>query len=204
MMTEKYGDQKITLANASNYTERTYGAGHGVQDFGPTRGAMWMNAYANPDYFRSLEARHGAARARELADLDVHIIIYPNLLLATRMNNYRVVKPLSVDRSEVWTYPCTLKGAPEDVNEKIVLNTSHHVSSMGEIQVDDLQCFTWIQEGLQVEGMEWLLLKLHGDNERVNEHGEFEWQGASEEIIRHQYSRWLSLMSFASASLGSG
>ncbi|HXP94287.1 MAG TPA: aromatic ring-hydroxylating dioxygenase subunit alpha, partial [Candidatus Binatia bacterium] len=194
MLTQKYGDQKITLGNASNYAERTYGAGHGMQDFGRTRGAMWMNAYANPGYLDALQAKHGATRARELAEMDVHIIIYPNLLLATRMNNFRVVKPVAVDRSEVWTYPCKLKGAPADVNEQIVLNASHHVSAMGEIQVDDLQCFTWIQEGLQAEAMEWILLKLHGKDERMNEFGEFEWQGASEEIIRHQYREWLRLM----------
>jgi len=105
-----------------------------------------------------------------------------------------VIKPIAVDRSEVWTYPCKLKGAPAEVNEALILNTSHHVSAMGEIQIDDLQSFSWIQEGLQSPAMEWVLLKLHGEEERINEHGEFEWRGTSEEIIRHQYREWARLM----------
>ena len=126
--------------------------------------------------------------------MDIHLVIYPNLLIHVRMNNFRVIRPLAVDRTEVWTYPCKLKGAPDDVNETLVLNTSHHVSAMGEIQVDDLQSYIWTQEGLQAEDMEWILLKLHGEDERVNEHGEFEWRGTSEEIIRSQYREWGRLM----------
>lgn len=196
MLGAKYGDRGITLKNATGlYVERAFGAGHGVQDFADSRGAMWMNAYANPLYLDALAEKHGTARAKELAELDMHVVIYPNLLIHMRMNNYRVVKPLAVDSSEVWTYPCKLAGAPDDVNETLAVNTSHHVSSMGEIQVDDLQSFAWIQEGLQAEAMEWILLKLHGEDEHVNEHGELEWRGSSEEIIRRQYREWARLMS---------
>jgi hypothetical protein len=65
------------------------------------------------------------------------------------------------------------------------------------VQVDDLQCFAWVQEGLQVEDMEWVLLKLAGDNQHTNEHGETEWTGASEEMIRYQYREWAKLMGAA-------
>lgn len=191
----KYGARPVSMKNATApYMERTFGAGHGVQDFGGTRGAMWMNAYGNPDYLASLQECHAAARANELAALDMHVAIYPNLLLASRMNNFRVVKPIAVDKTEIWTYPCRLGGAPDDVNDALILNTSQHVSAMGEIQVDDLQCYAWIQEGLQVDEMEWVLLKLHGENERTNAFGEFEWNGSSEEIVRHQYREWSRLM----------
>ncbi len=193
---DKYGTAAFSMKNAAApYTERTFGLGHGIQDFGGTRGAMWMNAYASPAYAEELGARVGADRARELIDMDVHLAIYPNLLIHTRMNNFRVVKPVRVDQTEVWTYPCRLKGAPADVNDALMLNTAHHVSAMGEIQVDDLQCYAWIQEGLQVDEMEWILFKLHGEDERTNEFGEFEWRGSSEEIMRHQYRRWAELMS---------
>jgi phenylpropionate dioxygenase-like ring-hydroxylating dioxygenase large terminal subunit len=195
IMKEKYGNRQFSMRNsAADYVERIYGSGHGIQDFAGTRGAMWMNAYDNPEYRKALSARVGPDRAEELADMDIHLVIYPNLLIHVRMNNFRVIRPLAVDRTEVWTYPCKLKGAPDDVNETLVLNTSHHVSAMGEIQVDDLQSYIWTQEGLQAEDMEWILLKLHGEDERVNEHGEFEWRGTSEEIIRSQYREWGRLM----------
>ena len=198
MMREKYGDRVFNMkSSVSQYIERTYGAGHGMGDFCGGRGAMWMNAYTNPEYLKALGAKHGDNRAKELLDMDLHMMIYPNLLMHTRMNHYRVIKPLAVDHTEIWAYPCKLKGAPKDVNDTLFLNTSHHVSAMGEVQVDDLQCFAWVQEGLQVEDMEWVLLKLAGDNLHVNEHGENEWTGASEEMIRYQYREWAKLMGAA-------
>jgi hypothetical protein len=195
MMKEKYGSTSFKLANAvKQYVERTYGAGHGMGDFAGSRGASWMNAYENPAYMESLKSKFPEDEAREMRDLDLHMMIYPNLLLHTRMNHYRVIKPLAVDRTEVWAYPCRLKGAPDDVNEALVLNTSHHCSAMGEVQVDDLTAFDWVQNGLKVEDMEWVLLKLHGSEPTVNEYGEHECQGASEGIIRYQYKEWARLM----------
>ena len=195
MMKEKYGDRAITMkAAATQYVERIYGAGHGMGDFCGGRGALWMNAYANPAYFEALKAKYGDNRAKELMEMDLHMMIYPNLLMHMRMNHYRVIRPVAVDHTEIWVYPCKLKGAPKDVNDALFLNTSHHVSAMGEIQVDDIQSFAWVQEGLQVEEMEWVLFKLCGENKRPNEHGEQEWTGASEEMIRYQYDEWARLI----------
>ena len=195
MQKDKYGARNITLkAATSKHVERTYGPGHSMCDYAGNRGPVWMNAYANPEYLKLIQGKHGADRAQELLEMDLHIMIYPNLLLHTRMNHYRVLKPLSVDRTEVWAYPCRMKGAPADVNDTLIMNTAHHVSAMGEVQVDDLQAFGWIQDGLQVEDMEWVLLKLHGEDAHVNEHGELEWYSASEEPVRHQYAEWRRLM----------
>jgi benzoate/toluate 1,2-dioxygenase subunit alpha len=198
MIKDKYDPSAIKLKNSEGrLTERAYARGHGMADYNGSRGGSWMNAYANPDYRDFLQRKFPGERAQDMLELDLHMMIYPNLLLHTRMNHYRVVKPLAVDRTEVWAYPCRLRGAPEDVNDTLVLNTSHHVSAMGEVQVDDMQAFTWVQSGLQVEDMEWVLFKLHGADEHVNRHGEIEGYGPSEEIIRHQYREWQRLMAGA-------
>ncbi len=195
MQQEKFGTRPFTMRNAvSKHIERNYGAGHSMVDYVGNRGPLWMNAYANPEYLKLMQAKYGPERAQDLLELDVHIMIYPNLLLHTRMNHYRVLRPTAVDRTEVWSYPCKLKGAPRDVNDTLILNTAHHVSSMGEVQVDDLQAFTWVQDGLQVEDMDWVLFKLVGENVHVNEHGEREWHNTSEEMIRHEYVEWRRLM----------
>jgi benzoate/toluate 1,2-dioxygenase alpha subunit len=196
MLARKYGTSLFTMQRAaSGYVERAFGEGHGMCDYAGSRGSIWLNAYENEAYLRALEHRHGVERARELLELDIHVMIYPNLLLHSRMNHFRLINPITVDYTEIYTYPCKLKGAPEDVNEKLVLNTSHHVSAMGEVQVDDMQSFNWVQEGLQVEEMEWVLMGLHGENEHINEYGELEWYGASEGILRNQYRQWKKLMS---------
>jgi benzoate/toluate 1,2-dioxygenase subunit alpha len=196
MLKDKYASANFTARSArTGYFERGYGNGHGIADFGTARGANWMNSYENPAYLAALEQRHGAERARELMELDVHLMIYPNLLLHSRTNHYRVIKPIAVDQTEIWTYPAALKGAPNDVNESLAINTSHHVSAMGEVQVDDMQVFGWVQSGLQNEAMEWLMFKLTGVNHCVDDSGGFQCESPSEAIIRYQYREWRKLMS---------
>ena len=127
------------------------------------------------------------------------MLIYPNLLLHTRMSHYRVIKPMAVNHTEINSYPCKLKGAPEEINDTIVKFTSQHVSPGGEVQVDDLEAFARVQEGLKAEAVEWVLMKLKGKDEHVNEFGEMECRGASEMMMRGQYQEWLRLMSAAEA-----
>jgi hypothetical protein len=153
-----------------------------------------MNAYENPAYLAALRERYPEERALELLELDVHLMIYPNLLLHTRANHYRVIKPLAVDRTEVWAYPCRLSGAPADVNETLVVNTSHHCSAMGEVQVDDMQAFNWVQAGLQNDAVEWVMFKLYGDDHEEDERGRFRCASPGEAIIRFQYREWQRLM----------
>jgi benzoate/toluate 1,2-dioxygenase alpha subunit len=195
MLREKYSTTKVTMKGIrTRYTERGYASGHGMCDFANTRGPLWMNGYENPAYLEALRRKHTEEKAQELLELDLHMMIYPNLLLHTRMNHYRVIKPLAVNRTEIWAYPCNLKGAPADVNETLALHTSHHCSPMGEVQVDDLQAFTWISEGLQAEEMEWCLLKLYGAEHQDEPNGEFACHSPSEGILRYQYREWSRLM----------
>ena len=126
--------------------------------------------------------------------MDMHVMIYPNLLLHHRLNHYRVVKPVAVDRTEVHTYPCKLVGAPDDLNELLIRSTGVHVSPGGDVQVDDLEAFARVQAGLQTEAVEWLLFKLRGD-EYVNDQGELANTGISEMIQRGYYREWRRLMS---------
>jgi benzoate/toluate 1,2-dioxygenase subunit alpha len=195
ILKEKYRSEAFTpQSRRSRYEERSYGAGHGMCDFGHRRGANWMNSYANPAYFAALREKHSEERAREMLELDLHLMIYPNLLVHTRTNHYRVIKPLAVDQTEIWTYPCRLAGAPPDVNDALMVNTSHHVSAMGEVQVDDMQAFRWVQSGLQNEAMEWVKFKLFGVNHQVDENGDFRCESYSEGTIRAQYREWAKLM----------
>jgi benzoate/toluate 1,2-dioxygenase alpha subunit len=126
---------------------------------------------------------------------DIHILIYPNLLLHTRFNHYRVIKPVAVDHTEIEVYPCTLDGVPDALNAWLVHSSADHVSPVGLVQVDDLQAFDWVQDGLTSGAIGWIPIKLHGGDEHINADGHLEWSGASEGIIRHQYREWARLMS---------
>lgn len=173
--------------------ERSFGYGHAMNQYAPeVRG--WRDAFDDDEYRVALARRHGAERAAALAELDIHISIYPNLLLHSRMNHYRLVKPLAVDHTEVHTYPCKLVGAPDRVNAAMVRRTSEHVSPLGKIQMDDMKAFDCVQQGLQVQALEWTPLKLRGQDEHLNADGEWECFGPSEMMQRAQYREWARLM----------
>ena len=194
IMKEKFGAEAFTMKKAAGrYYERALPNGHMMADFCGTRGGIWMNAYT-PDYLEQMQAKFGTDRAREIVDMDLHMVIYPNLLIHSRMNHYRLVKPVRVDYTEVNTYPCKLKGASKPVNDVLIQNSSHHVSAVGEVQVDDMQAFKWVQDGLSTGALDWVTIALTGEDEQVNADGELEWYGASEAPIRYQYKQWVSLM----------
>jgi phenylpropionate dioxygenase-like ring-hydroxylating dioxygenase large terminal subunit len=199
MLREKYGDKAYSVAHAraKKFEERSLPRGHGIANFHGTRDPIWREAYDSQAYIDALARRHGPERAKELAEADIHIIIYPNLLLHTRLNHYRVIKPLAVDQTEIHTYPCKLKGAPEEINQAIVRLTSHHVSAGGEVQVDDLEMFVRVQEGLRAEAVEWVLIKMRGEEEHSEGAGETVSYGASELLLRGFYKEWVRLMSEA-------
>jgi benzoate/toluate 1,2-dioxygenase subunit alpha len=180
----------------SAYEERSLGAGHGMAEFGGSR-PSWLDVVRDPGYVAALAERHGEQRARELAERDVHVIVYPNLLLHVRLCHYRVVKPIAVDRTEVHAYPCRLLGAPDAVNEKLIQYSARHVSAGGEVQVDDLEAFARVQTGLRVQALEWVLFKLKSGQEYENEHGERVNEGISEMLHRGQYTQWRRLMAAA-------
>ncbi len=194
MLKEKFGENPIGAKSNARYEERVLGHGHSIADYHGGRGALWMNAY-DDEYLQMMTERVGMERAMELRDSDIHLIIYPNLLVHVRMNHYRVIKPVSVDQTVVNTYPCKLVGASKRVNDALISNTSHHVSAAGEVQVDDLQAFNWLQEGLASGALEWIPFKLYGEDEHTEMEGECVSFGTSEGAIRGQYREWTRLMS---------
>lgn len=175
-----------------DHMDRSFGAGHGVMAW---RGMIVANRRDHPGYFDALASRQGEPRAEELAHLNIHVMVYPNLILHTNYQHIRVVRPKAVDFTEIHTYPCELVGAPADVNEALVRNTSIHVSPAGRFQVDDLEVFQRVQQGLQIDAADWVLFKMRAPDEHVNEHGERACSGISEMVPRGYYREWLRLMS---------
>ncbi len=173
--------------------ERSFGHGHGMLDYQGSRFIL-SQPERHPTYFEALAESRGEERARVLAETDIHVMVYPNLILHTNYNHYRVVRPLAVNHTEINTYPCKLVGAPDDLNTALINASAVHVSPAGRIQVDDLEVFGRVQQGLSVEAAEWVLFKMHGLDEHVNEDGELECRFLSEMIPRGYYREWSRLM----------
>ncbi|MBV9120395.1 MAG: Rieske 2Fe-2S domain-containing protein [Chloroflexi bacterium] len=196
---DKYGSvPSQTVANAldQRYIDRDLGRGHGINDFGELRSRLWRDAIDDSEYRSLLAQRRGGPEAAdELAESDFHLFLYPNVILFSRLNHFRVIRPLAVDRTELVTYPCWFGGAPERLNRLLVQYTGQHVSAGGEVNLQDLDIFARIQEGLQAEGVDWVLFNLGRGQFTVNEAGEREARGANEWLIMRRYDEWLRLMS---------
>jgi phenylpropionate dioxygenase-like ring-hydroxylating dioxygenase large terminal subunit len=147
-------------------------------------------------YFAALEARHGAARAREILQPKRHnTAFYPNMTLQALNQHVRVIMPVAVDRTEVHVYPVRLKGAPDEMNRTFVrqLNMTHSAASL--IQTDDLECFRRCQTGLSAHGSEWVWFARGVDTDKEDERGDLVNSGTVEIQQRAQYAAWLRLMS---------
>jgi phenylpropionate dioxygenase-like ring-hydroxylating dioxygenase large terminal subunit len=150
---------------------------------------------AGARYFADLEARFGPERAEyylsSVTRSDFNLAVFPNLILLNVQ--IRTVRPLAVDRTEVTLQPVLLKGAPEALNAIRLREHEEFYGPAGLAAPDDIEMFNRVQEGLQVEAIEWLLVArgLH----REWTEGSTRVSNAEDETHqRGQYAEWRRLM----------
>ena len=133
---------------------RAFEHGHSVMDH-----PNWTRRHREPpsEYMAALQTGRGRERAAQVMEGDIHIYVFPNLLFQESSQSYRVIRPVAVDRTEVFDYPYRLKGAPESYNDERVRGVSRWASATGTGQPDDLEAFSRVQEGLRAVGPEWVI-----------------------------------------------
>ncbi|MDK2766092.1 MAG: aromatic ring-hydroxylating dioxygenase subunit alpha [Sphingomonas sp.] len=119
----KYGnilqedDEKVVAVS------RYLGNGHTEADYGPTYSApmTWLGVQPDryPEYTRAMHEAYGAAVADErMRAGPPHTFIFPNLFLAE--TSLVMIQPISVNETINWHTPMYLKGAPEELNRRIL------------------------------------------------------------------------------------
>ena len=105
-----------------------------------------------------------------------------------------MVRPVSVDFSEVNVYPIRLKGAPDEMFREQIrfLNLTHSASSL--IQTDDVEMFRRVDVGLRNSKPEWILLGRGFDSETSFGSG-VQADGTAELAMRNQFKAWVGYMS---------
>src|SRR5262249_47662469 len=106
----------------------------------------------------------------------------------------RVVKPIAVNRTEVWVWPFVYTGAPAGMDAGIIRFANMHTSASSFVQSDDLEVFERVQAGMMAQSPEWIRLARGLDrevegrtpNERVAE-------GSWESGMRAQFEYWRQL-----------
>jgi benzoate/toluate 1,2-dioxygenase subunit alpha len=151
------------------------------------------------EYKQVLAQKVGAERAEQILTPRLHnSLIYPNMSIMGLNIHVRVIKPISVDRTEVNVYPIRLLGAPEAMNAANIrlLNVTHSAASF--VQTDDLESFVRAQKGLQSRMTDWVdISRGLGAEEPDRATNTTRELATHEMVVRAQYRAWLGYMSEA-------
>lgn len=148
------------------------------------------------EYREALAAKVGHERAAEILTPRLHnSLIYPNVSIMGLNIHVRVIKPISVDRTEVTVYPIRLVGAPDSMNfgNTRLLNVTHSAASF--VQTDDVEAFVRTQRGLQSLGTDWVDISRGLGAENFDAAtGVTEELATHELAVRAQYQAWANYM----------
>jgi benzoate/toluate 1,2-dioxygenase alpha subunit len=150
------------------------------------------------DYRALMVKRYGEERTADILKNRRHsMALFPSVDILIAQTSVRVIRPISVDKTEVQVYPVRLKGAPPEISIDIVrfVNITHAAASL--IQSDDLEAFERGQQGLTTSGTDWVLV-ARGFGQEIDEgNGVLFGDRSSEVGQRAQHYAWRDLMSAA-------
>ena len=156
-----------------------------------SRSSQAYNAYKD-----ALAAKVGQERMEEILTPEFHnSLLYPNTSIMGLNIHIRVIKPISVDLTEVTVYPVRLKGAPDSMNFGNIrlLNVTHSAASF--VQTDDLESFRRTQAGLRSTQSDWIDISRGMGEENADTHYNATSESAMHEmVIRAQYEAWRHYM----------
>jgi len=171
-------------------------SGHSFTEHQPAAEVAPIDDPAYLAYVATMEEKHGAERAAEILRPKRHNTAYfPNMSLQALNQHIRVIRPLTVDTTEVRVYPIRLKGAPDEINQDAIrqLNRTHSAASL--IQTDDLENFKRCQDGIVSDNSEWVWFARGVENDAADNHGGYVNHGTVELPQRSQYAAWRRYMS---------
>jgi phenylpropionate dioxygenase-like ring-hydroxylating dioxygenase large terminal subunit len=138
-------------------------------------------------HFEALAAAYGEPRAREILSTDLHLVlIYPSCTVNSSQQTIRVVRPISVDETEVIGYCFRLKGVPDEVTRNALAYCNMATSAFSPVVADDLEIYERSQRNLQsTDGPGTYCARALGSHVPP---------ATSEEYIRNQYRVWAAYL----------
>ena len=158
-----------------------------------------VSGLGNPvfaEYRARLAARAGEAEASRILSLTRwNTIIYPNCSFMGQFRQLRIVHPLAVDRTVIYTYSFRMKDAPAQMFQDTIAFSNVVNGTASCVLTDDLEVYERVQHGLSSGAVEWVYIGrgLGGD---LDESGDVRrgGTGTSEVFIRAQSRAWLDYM----------
>jgi nitrite reductase/ring-hydroxylating ferredoxin subunit len=125
-----------------------------------------------------------------------NLVLFPNLILLR--SQIRIVRPIAVDRTEIYTNVVRLKGVPEDVNLKRMRDQEFEFGAAGTFYTDDMEIFERSQRGLKSSAVDWVVFARGLDREQ--RYGGYLTSEMSDETQhRGIYRRWKEMMTAEAA-----
>lgn len=98
-----------------------------------------------------------------------NLAVYPNLFIIG--SQIRIIQPVSVNQTEVYSSPTLLEGAPDDYNTQRLRSHEDFYGPASFGAPDDMEMFARQAEGLQGKANEWLMYDRGLDREIEHEDG---------------------------------
>ena len=136
---------------------------------------------------------YGQKRAEEVIIIGgTHMNIFPNMMVLA--HQLRTVRPVAVNRTEVYLRPALLKGAPDELNTMRIRQHESFYSPQGGGIHDDVEMFNRVAEGLRCTQDPWLIFKRGLHREKTDTDGTIVGQGTDEVAQRAMWRHWKSVM----------
>ena len=173
---------------------RAYRNGHGYMEgiFDPTAASRDVVTKA---HFEALSEAYGSQRATEILGMNRHnTIIYGSGSPHTVYQQFRVIRPVSVDRTMIEIQTFRLKGAPPEVFDRALTYANVINSPSSNVMPDDVEVYRRCQEGNLTAGGDWVSLHRYLGTDQATADGMVSTNGTSELPMRNQFVTWRKFM----------
>src|SRR3954467_1635293 len=147
------------------------------------------------EYRQMLAREHGEKRADEILRVTLwNTVLYPNASFMSQFRQLRIIHPLAVDRSVVYTYSLRMKKAPPRMFRDTVAFANVVNGPASWVLTDDLEIYERLQHGLSCGAVDWAFIG-RGYGGDVQDGPALRGKtGTSEVFVRGQMKAWLRYM----------
>ncbi|WP_186766251.1 aromatic ring-hydroxylating dioxygenase subunit alpha [Falsiphaeobacter marinintestinus] len=153
-----------------------------------------------PEYWDAMVETYGEERAGQILGESRHNTVYwPNIMIKGPIQQLRNFIPMGPDKTLVESYIYRLVGAPDILLERTAMYNRLINAPTSIVGHDDLEMYERAQEGLHVDGLEWInIQRLHVEDEDFDE--EAVENGTTERQMRNQMHAWSKFMTMSMTS----
>jgi phenylpropionate dioxygenase-like ring-hydroxylating dioxygenase large terminal subunit len=147
------------------------------------------------EYRQMLVREHGEKRADQILRVTLwNTIIYPNCSFMSQFRQLRIIHPLAVDRSMVYTYSFRMKKAPPQMFRDTIAFSNVVNGTASWVLTDDLEVYERIQRGFSSGAVDWAFIGRGAGGDIPDGPAMRGKTGTSEIFVRGQMNAWLRYM----------